>query len=539
MTTHNKNFINTPGKCNHQEHKKWNRRSFLQALGIAGGGTMAFANTALSVSKPSPLSMGINNADNDRILVLIRLKGGNDGLSTIVPIYDYDTYANARPTIKIPNNNANRFLLNDDFGMSKAAIKLENMWGDGQMKVAHGVGYDDSSLSHFKGSDIWATTDPNDAEQTGWMGRYFQELYPDYLFNPPEKPTAIQIGSNGNLIFNGQDANFAFSVANRKKLFEIAQNGELYDLNNLPDCTHGEKVGYLKGVANATFKYAGVINEAYDKTSDFGNYPDNKLSKQLSIVSRLIKGDLGTKVYLVTLEGFDTHNDSKNRHSELMTQLSETISYFYDDLKDAGLDDKVLSMTISEFGRRVKENGSKGTDHGTASPSMFFGTALEGNGFIGEHPDMSDLNNTGNFNNYSIDFRQLYATVLKEWLCVDAGLVNQVLLGQEFESLDLGFNCSSLSIDDPITNSQAFNHIVTYSNNQSYLHITNSRSSFVDIKLYNFVGQEVATLKNEMLFEGEHIINIKEAAKTRLNTGQYVYRISTGKESYSKSVMIL
>ncbi len=534
-THHNKIKQNNVG-CNHQDHKKWNRRSFLQALGMVGGGAVTFANTALSVVKPSPLSVALNESETDRVLILIRLKGGNDGLNTIVPINQYDTYANARPSIRIKEDQL--FNLDSNYGMPNYAQKLERMWGDGKMKVVHGVGYNDSSLSHFKGSDIWASSDVTRTQNNGWLGRYFENLYPDYLVNPPEKPVAIQIGSNGNLIFEGDDLNFAFSAADPKKLFDIAQNGTLYDFDNLPDCTYGEKVGFLKGVANTTFTYAGVINEAYEKSNDYGDYPDNNLSRQLSIISRLIKGNLGTKVYLVTIGSFDTHNDQPNRHQELISQLTETISYFYEDLGDAGWDDKVVAMTISEFGRRVKQNGSNGTDHGTAAPVMLFGKGLEGNGFIGEHPDLTQLTKNGDMT-HSVDFRQLYASVMKEWLCIDENQVKQVLLGEEYESLDLGFSCSS-SIENPITdNEQIFEHLVTYSENQSFLHITNTKSAHVDISLYNLTGQKVATLRNEVMIEGKHIINIKEASKTNLAEGFYAYRIVTNKKKYSKPVMIL
>ncbi|WP_299220931.1 DUF1501 domain-containing protein [uncultured Aquimarina sp.] len=534
--THYKNSPPKPDSCNNQEHKKWNRRSFMKALGIVGGGTVAFANTALSVSNPSPLSVALNESETDRVLIIVRLKGGNDGLNTVVPINQYDAYANARPNIRIQQNQL--FNLNDDYGMPNYANKFQQLWGDGKMKIVHGVGYEESSLSHFTGSDIWATSDVTDQEDTGWMGRYFEGLYPDYLLNPPERPAAIQIGSSGNLIFNGDQNNFAFSVADPKKLYEIAQNGSLYDLSNLSDCTHGEKVGFLRGVANTTFTYAGVINDAYESTSDFGNYPDNKLSQQLSVVSRLIKGNLGTKVYFVTLGGFDTHNNQLSRQEQLITQLSETMAHFYDDLKDAGWDDKVVAMTISEFGRRVKENGSRGTDHGTAAPMMLFGTGLAGNGFIGEHPDLSNLNGRGNLYNTN-DFRQVYASIMKEWLCIDGNVVDQVLLGQQYNSLNLGFNCNSLGIDEEIPDLQNLSHTVTYTGNQSFIHITNAKAGHVNVDLYSITGQKITNLKNELLLEGEYIINVKEAAKTRLSEGFYAYRITKGKQQYSKPVMIL
>ena len=186
-----------------EEHKTWNRRSFLQALGLVGGGTIAFANNALTINKPSPLGMALTQSDNENILVIVRLKGGNDGLNTVIPMYDYDTYATARPFIKI--NEQDTFALNSDFAMPNYMNPLESIWGDGKMKVVHGVGYNDQSLSHFKSSDIWASTDATNEENTGWMGRYFEDLYPDYLFNPPPSPPAIQIGSSGN-----QSANLIF-----------------------------------------------------------------------------------------------------------------------------------------------------------------------------------------------------------------------------------------------------------------------------------------------------------------------------------------
>lgn len=537
MTKYNKNFsLEQSSNCKKEEHKQWNRRSFLQALGLVGGGAIAFANTSLSASKPSPLTNAISRADSDRVLIIIELKGGNDGLNTIVPIYDYDTYANARPGIRIRRNDL--INLNGDFGIPNYATKVEEMWGNGQMKVVHGVGYEDSSLSHFKGEDKWASADPtNPQPDTGWMGRYFEGIYPDYIFNPPIKPAAIQIGNNGNLSFNGEEAYYGFTVSSPEKLFQIAQKGSLYDVDNLPLCLHGEQKGYLRNVANSTFNYAGVINDAYTASSDFGNYPDNKLAKQLSIISRMIKGNLETKVYLVQLGGFDTHNDQTDRHEDLIKQLSESLSHFYNDLSSAGWDDKVLCMTTSEFGRRVSENGSEGTDHGTASQSMFFGSALNGNGFIGTHPDLSDLDNNGNLK-FTKDFRELYASVLKDWLCVDPTLVNEVLLGQQYNTLDLGFECTTLSTDETSFKGIGFEHYVKYIDDSPYLYIKMPNTGHVDVKLYNLLGQEIGTLKNEILFAGDHNVNVNKAVGNELIAGQYIYRIVTSNKSYSKSLII-
>lgn len=541
-TNHNQNIkANKDGKCNTEDHKTWNRRSFLQALGLVGGGSIMLGNTPLSVSAPSALSTALTQAENDKILIIVRLQGGNDGFNTIIPVYDYDIYANARPLIKIPPSEF--ITLDEDFSMPKPMNKLESVWGDGQMKVVHGVGYDDSSLSHFKGSDIYSNTNLREDDRTGFMGRYFGEIFPDYFFNPPTSPPSIQIGSIGNLIFKGPESDYSFAVSSPERLLQIIENETFYNLNGLNDCTYDDKVRFLREATNTTFNYAEVITEAYDRSgpNDFAGYlEEDSFARQLSIISRLIKGDLGTKVYLVTLGGFDTHNNQTQRHQQLLNSFSEGINTFYQDLTAAGWDDKVLTMTMSEFGRRFRENGSLGTDHGTAAPTMFFGSALNGNGFVGEHPDLNNLTRGGNVTN-TMDFRRVYATVMKDWLCIDEGLVGRALLdtdGGPFESLDLGFNCSGINPNIP-TDGESLTHIPTYDNSQTFINIVSPLTTHIEVSLYNIIGQKVAVLFNEMLIEGRDlIINVKELANTRLSTGPYVYRIQTNTGEFSRSIVI-
>ncbi len=517
-----------------EEHKKWNRRSFIQALGLVGGGTMMLGSTPLTASRPSPLAVALSQSESDRILVLIRLKGGNDGLNTIIPIYDYDVYANLRPSLKHDLSNITN--LSSDFGIPTFMNSLEPLWGNGAMKVVHGVGYNDGSLSHFSGSDIWASTDGNDVERTGWLGRYFEDLYPDYTVNPPAIPAAVQIGSVGNLIFDGLDNNYAFSVANPQQLENIANNGTLYNVTDLPECTYGNHLGFLRSTTNTTFNYAGVISEAYMSVENSVSYPDTDISRQLANVARMIKGDLGTKVYMVSLGGFDTHANQKDKHQELLTNLSNAVKLFFDDLATSGHDQDTLAMTFSEFGRRPDENGSQGTDHGAAAPLLLFGPGLQGNGFIGNHPSLTTLNNDGNLI-YDIDFREIYATIMQEWLCINPVIVNQALLGQDYNRLDIGFNCNSLSVDD-YNLSNSFTHLVLYDNNKTLIKIKNPNTQHTVVKLYDIIGREVATLKNEMLFAGDHTIDVKKESQTRLSTGQYIYRISVGDQHYSRSMIL-
>lgn len=533
MCNHHTNKKDKFGNSAHDnEHKKWNRRSFLQALGLAGAGTMIVGGTPISASTNTKLAAAISNSETDRVLVIVRLKGGNDGLNTIVPVYDYDNYAVSRPTIK--HNLGNLIMLGTDFGMPNYMSDLQSLWDNGAMKVIHGVGYENPNQSHFASSDIWASTDTTNNTQSGWLGRYFEEIFPDYITNPPEIPAAVQIGSVGNLIFDGDDSNYAFSVANPSQLEAIAENGTVHDMNNLPSCIYGEQLEFMRGTTNTTYQYAGTIHDAYEIGSNSQEYSNGNLAQQLSIVARLIKGNLGTKVYMVTLGGFDTHAEQGNKHEQLLTDLSNSMKLFYDDLASTGMADKVLSMTISEFGRRTYENGSFGTDHGTSAPLMLFGPALQGNGFVGDHPSITNLVN-GNMD-YSEDFRAIYATVLEEWLCVNTNLVNEALLNVNYQRVNIGVNCSALSTDD--FNLERFRHFVIYPNNDTIIKFTNPITQHTVVKLYDIMGREISTLKNEMLFAGEHSIDVKKSVGIKLSMGQYIYKISVGSKHFSKSLLI-
>lgn len=548
----------------HDEHKNWSRRSFLQALGIAGSGSIMLGNHMLSASAPSPLMSALGDTETDNILILIRLNGGNDGLSTVIPIQQYDTYANARPNIYIPQSKI--LQLTDDFGIPTYMNSLEPMWGEGQFKAVHGVGYENQSLSHFTGSDIYANTDLETTGftglDTGWMGRHFEACYPDYLINPPEAPAAIQIGSISNLVFQGEETNYAFVTNNIDQLEEIAETGTFYDLNQaiFDSCMYGDQLRFLRGVANTTYEYAGKINAAYERGQNQVEYQDNGFARQLALLARLIKGNLGTKVYMISMGGFDTHGNQPLAHERLMSNLTVAIEAFYRDLAFTEQDSQVLSMTFSEFGRRIFENGSNGTDHGKAAPTLFFGSGLNGSAFVGDHPSLDAPNGRGNLE-YTMDFRDLYGTVLHEWLCVPKEQVNQHLLGYNFNRIDLGFNCSGEAFDEIVYSDDPPNlpdtppgdgtdpnpelgnavvHRPYYPSDQNpHIYIQMPFSAHLDIQLFNILGQHVGTVFNEMVFEGPIEINIRERVQQRLSTGKYIYRIQVQDQKMSKSVMIM
>ena len=219
-----------------------------------------------------------------------------------------------------------------------------------------------------------------------------------------------------------------------------------------------------------------------------------------------------------------------------MEDLSNSMKAFYEDIGAVGMQDEVLTMTISEFGRRPYENGSNGTDHGAASPVMLFGNGLNGSGFVGEHPDLSNWDNNDNLIPTS-DFRDVYSTVLTDWFCLEPGVVNDILLNETYENLDLGFSCESLNTPD-FGDVTRFTHVATYNNNTTHIEFNMLHTAHVDIKLYDIMGKELGTLKNEVMFPGKHKINVKATINTRLAYGQYVYRIAVGGQFYSRSILI-
>ena len=543
------------------EHKFWSRRSFMQALGIAGSGSMMLGSNFLTASAPSPLTAAINMAETDNILILIRLSGGNDGLSTVIPIEQYDAYANARPNIYIPESKILK--LTDEFGVPSYMKSLQPMWSEGQFKAVHGVGYEGQSLSHFTGSDIFANTDLTTTGfsglNTGWMGRHFENIYPDYLVNPPEAPAAIQIGQFGSLVFQGEETNYAFVTNNIDQLEQIAETGQQYSLDDtlFNNCMYGDQLKFIRGVANTTYEYSGKIHAAYERGQNQVEYQTNGFARQLALLARLIKGNLGTKVYMISMGGFDTHGNQPLAHERLMTNLSVAIDNFYDDLGFTQQDDKVLSMTFSEFGRRIFENGSNGTDHGKAAPTLFFGSGLNGSAFVGDHPTLDNPDGRGNLE-YTMDFRDLYATVLAEWLCVPIPLVEQHLLNHPYAPVNLGFNCSGVefppivysdgepTLPTPIGENpppelvNAIVHKPFYPTKEApHIYLEMPFSAHVDIQLYNILGQNLGTVFNEMMLEGSREINIRERMTMPLATGKYIYRIQVQDQKMSKSVVVV
>ena len=521
------------GKAHQDDHDNWSRRGFLRALGLATGGGIAMGSFSLTAMASAALNPLLAAGEvEDRILVLIRLKGGNDGLNMVVPLFDYGTYQQGRPSIAIPENDI--ISLTDKFGIPNTMENLLPLWDQGSMKVINTVGYDNHNLSHFTSSDIFASANQqveSSSDKSGWLGRFILNQDPDYLENLPDTPAAIKISSGGSITYaNADQIDLAVNFNTPERLEQVAETGLIYDTVNLPDdCYYGEQVGFLRSILNVTFNYAPQISEAYNAAENSVEYSNNELARQLSIVARLIKGGLKTKLYMVTLEGFDTHEGQNGNHPVLMNAIGNSVSEFYNDLAASNRDSDVLSMTISEFGRRISENDG-GTDHGTAAPVMMFGPALNGNGILGDDPDLSNVDENGNLH-HSVDFRSIYASILESWLCLDPAGVDEIL-GDSYDRLpDIGFDCVGVGLPFlPIE--QAIKHSIRPDGQGAMLlEYELSRPGAVEVSIFSMMGQKMRTLFKGHQLNGTHqlhYINRYAAANTPL-----IYRIEAQGKSYT------
>ncbi|MBL7785738.1 MAG: DUF1501 domain-containing protein [Chitinophagales bacterium] len=516
-------------QAHEEQHRTWSRRQFLWSAGLTAiGSGLTLGGSSVQAMPHSPLLSALQQADNERILVIINLSGGNDGLNTIIPRGN-DIYYAARPTLAIPEYNL--FAMNDDFGMPNTMLPLQAMWNEGKMAVVHNVAYPNQNLSHFRSSDIWATASDEDVMlRTGWIGRFLENNYPAYTLAPPENPIGLQIGVQSNILFDGQDTNYGLSITNPAQFYQIALTGQLHSTENLPDCSYGEEVLFMRQMVNSTVRYASSIQRAFTESSNQVGYTNDNLSQELSIVARLIKGNLGTKVYLVTAYGYDTHASQAGDHAYLMTELANAVNAFYNDLAASNHSQNVLMMTISEFGRRVEENGSQGTDHGASAPMLFFGDLVNG-GFYGTPSDIVNLDEYGNVR-FTTDFREVYLTVLRNWFCLDLQL-SQAIIGKPFDPIDnLLPNC------DNQIGANALNVLLGHNPSPSNSNIMEIKyairsSGIVKLQIQDLLGNTKATLVNAVQEPNSYTISFNPY-QHGLQPGHFIYRLDTGGKTYSR-----
>ena len=520
-------------KAHATDHEVRGRRNFLKMTGLTAiGGSMMLNGLPMSAFAPSPLLQSLNNTDcGDRVLILIRLSGGNDGLNTVVPRGN-DEYYNIRPTLAVTE--AEMWNLDDDFGMPNVMQNLQPLWEEGQMKIIHNVGYPEANYSHFRSSDIWASaSDSDEVVSTGWIGRYLENEFPAFASAPPVIPPALQIGIRTNMVFRGMAGNMALAVSNPAEFYQIAASGELYDTTNLNvSLPNQSELGFVRDIANSAFRYSETIRQAYNGGSNETEYPADNLGESMAIVSRLIKGGLGTKIYMVSIGGFDTHANQNPYHPSLLYSVAASVKAMRDDLTASGHGENVLAMTFSEFGRTIYENGSNGTDHGTGAPMMIFGNDI-GSELIGEPVDLLNTDEYGD-PIHSVDFRQAYATVLQDWLCADPEVVDMVLGNTDFPILD--------GLVPPGTPSVGSNDRAALLGHQPgteagtiLIKYAMKERGNVRLQILDSAGHPLRTLISEFKVKDSYTFVFKPADYF-LPPGEYKYRLETGGRVYARGI---
>ena len=520
------------GHAHDADHAAWTRRDFLvrSALGAAAG-TVLLGSTPVRALGRSPLFDALAATETDRTLVLIQLTGGNDGLNTIVPVQN-DLYHAARPTLRLTE--ADTVAMAGDLRMHAALAPLAPRWADGDLAVVQGVGYGEPSLSHFRSTDIWmSASEADEVVTTGWAGRTLAREFPNFLDAPPEAPPAVQIGTSAPLLFAGDDAGYGMAMLDVQRFLDIADGNEIYPTDSVPPTQGGAELAFVRTVANDAFRYRDAIYAATEAAGNDVEYPDTALGYELAAVARLIKGRLDTRIYHVSLPGFDTHADQLDRHEVLLDELAGAVDAFYADLAASGDAGRTLAMTFSEFGRRVAENGSDGTDHGTAAPLFMLGPAAQG-GLYGEAPDLSVLDDDGNVA-HAVDFRQVYATVLQRWFDLTPELSAEVL-GIDYAPLDV----LAAPVDAGATADAPRLAVSAVTPNpvrdRATVSFTLPAAGEAELAVFDVVGRRVRVLASGARSAGDHAVPFSTDG---LPSGVYVVRLSAGGASHTQRLTVV
>jgi uncharacterized protein (DUF1501 family) len=399
----------------------------------------------------SPLLLALMNPtiDTDHVLVIVQLSGGNDGLNTMIPIDIYNDYHNARTNIAIPLNKILPLNGVTNTGLHPGMTAMQTLFNDGNAAIIQAVGYPTPNFSHFRATDIWmSASDSNVAINTGWAGRYLNEEFPNFPIGYPNStmrdPLAVQIGSVTSLTLQGPSVSMGMSITDPTSFYNLLNGVQ----DPAPNNNMGHELTYIRDIATQTNQYAQRIRNAAVSVTQQGPYPNNNsLADQLKIVARLIKGGLKTRVYMVSYGGFDTHSLQVNAadttigtHRNLLANISNAMKAFVDDCYFLNIQERVIGMTFSEFGRRIKSNSSGGTDHGAAAPMFLFGKNVV-SGVYGTSPAIP-ANATVNDNiPFQYDFRSVYGSILEKWFCVKNTEL-QTILFRNFQSLNIVNNAS-------------------------------------------------------------------------------------------------
>ncbi len=475
-----------------------------------------------------------------KILVIIQMNGGNDGLNTIFPRDKWSELSNARSNILMNETDVLPLKGNITTGFHPAMKEMQTLYDTGKMLIVQGVSYPNPSFSHFRATDIWFTaSDSNKSLLTGWMGRALDTIYPNFPEAYPNAdmpdPLSIQIGSTLPFSLQGPRINMAYSVQKPEDLLNVINS----TTDPAPNSDYGLELTFLRLMKDQSNDYRDTIQKAYNVPQpQSAIYPvKNGLADQLKIVARLINGGLQTPIYIVNHPGgFDTHEgqveeiDRKTgKQAKNLTLLSQAIAAFQEDLKIIGKADKVTGMTFSEFGRRILSNESGGTDHGAGAPVIFFGAALNTgkrnvqntdhpvSGMIGKSPVLPQKATVEDQVPQQFDFRQIYSTIMQDWLCMTEAQAKTVL-GGTFEKLPIFRNSLYQGYFDedfislfpnPVLNNQINIQFNDFLNDTVKITIYTIQGSFIYSNIYKVDGDQLNFSPNYYLSTGTYFLELE------------------------------
>ena len=513
------------------------RRQFLRNSLAVGLGSMLIPRWLHPLLAQSDY---LRDRGQNRILVILNLGGGNDGLNTIIPFED-DEYYNLRPTIAIPQNEL--LPITETLGLHPALAPFMDLWNNENMAIIQNVGYNSQDLSHFRSTDIWrSASDVDQVISTGWVARYLETLYSGYVENPPVEPMALQQGSTDGLLLTGHEGVPGIIVDDPSIFYNLVNETYESEYNNdPPETAGGNELSFVRQIDNNSFAYAGVIQAAAEAGQNTVEYPNNNVGNQLSIIAKLLSGGLYTPIFLTHQYGYDTHNNQLNDHNNLLNQMSNSISAFFQDIANSGLKDRVVLLTTSEFGRRPFENGSAGTDHGAGAPQLLFGGKVKG-GIYGSNPNLTDFDNNANLL-HEFDFRQLYATLMTQWFDLDQVEIENILYHQfeTFPLIDNRFSQVSypsgreadLSIPKHYELSKAFPNPF---NPRTTLNYAVKESGMIDITIYDTKGRKILQPVHGLKQAGFYTLNVDGS---KISSGTYIVRMTANGFQQTQKIVLL
>jgi uncharacterized protein (DUF1501 family) len=569
------------------------RRDFIQKISFAAV-PFTIGGIPIKLMAENSLTRMAQQSTNDRVLIILQMHGGNDGLNAVIPVENYDLYYKQRANIAIPKTNSLRKMIeldktldsNAQVGLHPDMIGMKDLYDRGRLCIIQGVSYKNNNGSHFRGRDIsFMGGSFDDYFSSGWVGRYLQQefapkVYPADFPNPDMKdPLAIEMGSDVSLIFH-QAGNIptSISIDDPESFAKLVDGLEGFSdqgidprglppvaLNNTP---YGKELNWILGLEDKSQDYADRLYEVYKAASETTvTYPEkypfnapegslrNGLTPQLQLIAKLLDGGgagmgVKTKVFLVKIGGFDTHasqvenyDPTMGIHAALMYHISSAMKAFQEDLRARGLEDRVLTVTTSEFGRRIHSNGSYGTDHGTGAPMFVFGKGAAP-GVVGKTPDMSKDNVEMQY-----DYRQVYANILRDWMLVNTDTINNDIFFKDFlngpkeegtgnyEPLPIATQVISGVQENFISNRFSLGDChPNPAKSQVDITFRINSNSHVQLNLLDINGRQLKNLLNEEKEAGDHSI---KTDVSELTNGTYLYQIKAGLLNETKKLIVL